>query len=102
MPRQARLDAPGVLHHVMVWGLERRGLFREDADREDVVGRLAALAEAGALTVVAWALLPNHAHLVVRYLHLNPLRAQVLADLRTLARYPWTVLRDVGAETTCR
>lgn len=27
---------------------------------------------------------------LVRYLHLNPLRAQVVPDLRTLDRYPWT------------
>jgi REP element-mobilizing transposase RayT len=66
MPRQARLDAPDTLHHVMVRGLERRTIFRDDADREDFVVRLAALAEAGALTVYAWALLPNHAHLLVR------------------------------------
>ncbi len=100
------------------------------------------LPEAGALTVYAWALLPNHAHLLlrigaqglpqfmrrvltgyalgynrrhqrvghlfqnryksivveeepyfcelVRYLHLNPVRAGVVPDLRALARYPWT------------
>jgi len=40
MPRQARLDAPGVLHHVMARGIERRKIFRGDADREDFVGRL--------------------------------------------------------------
>jgi len=39
MPRQARLDAPETVHHVMVRGLERRTLFREDADREDGVAR---------------------------------------------------------------
>jgi hypothetical protein len=27
MPRQARLDAPSVLHHIMVWGIERRKIF---------------------------------------------------------------------------
>jgi hypothetical protein len=27
---------------------------------------------------------------LVRYLHLNPLRAQVVPGLRTLDRYPWT------------
>jgi putative transposase len=27
---------------------------------------------------------------LVRYLHLNPLRAQIVPDLRTLARYPWS------------
>ena len=142
MPRQPRLDAPETLHHVMVRGIERTTLFREDADREDFVARLAALAEQGALIVYAWALLPNHAHLLVRtghrplarsmrslltgyagafnrrhqraghlfqnryksivveteayllelvrYLHLNPIRAKVLPDLRSLDRYPWT------------
>ena len=66
MPRQARLDAPGTLHHVMVRGIERTQIFRADADRADFVTRLAALAAQGAWTVYAWALLPNHAHLLVR------------------------------------
>ena len=66
MPRQARLDAPGVLHHVMVRGIERRVIFRDDVDRADFVGRLAALVPATGLTVYAWALLPNHAHCLVR------------------------------------
>ena len=66
MPRQPRLDAPGALHHVMVRGLERQRIFRDDADRTDFVARLAALVEHGAFTVFAWALLPNHAHLLVR------------------------------------
>jgi REP element-mobilizing transposase RayT len=61
-----RLDAPAVLHHVMVRGTERTQLFRTDTDRADFVARLAALAEQGAWTVYAWALLPNHAHLLVR------------------------------------
>ncbi len=142
MPRQPRLDAPDTLHHVMVRGIERRTLFRDDRGRADFVARLAALAEAKVLGVYAWALLPNHAHLLVRtgirplaramrslltgyagtfnrrhkrvghlfqnrymsvvveaeryllelvrYLHLNPLRAKVVPDLRTLDRYPWT------------
>ena len=55
MPRQPRLDAPDALHHVMVRGLERRVIFRDDQDRTDFVARLAALAEGGAWTVYAWA-----------------------------------------------
>ena len=66
MPRQPRLDAPGTLHHVMVRGIERTALVRDDVDRADFVARLAALVEARALTVYAWALLPNYAHLLVR------------------------------------
>ncbi len=126
----------------MVRGLEPRVIFRDDPGRADFVHRLAQLAEQGALTVYAWALFPNHAHLLirtgtrplarsmrslltgyagafnrrhkrvghlfqnqykslvveaepyllelVRYLHLDPLRAQVVPDLRKLDRYPWT------------
>ena len=66
MPRQARLDAPDTLHHVMVRGIERTALFRDDADRTGFLARLATLAEQGAWTVFAWALLPIHAHLLVR------------------------------------
>jgi len=56
MPRQARLDAPGVLHQVMGRGIERRRLVPDDTDRADVMGRLAALGTATALTGYAWAL----------------------------------------------
>ncbi len=66
MPRGPRLDAPGALHHVMARGLDRQTIFRNDRDREDFVRRLADLAHAGALVVYAWALLPNHFHLLVR------------------------------------
>lgn len=66
MPRQARLDAPGILHHVMARGIERRKIFRDDQDREDFVSRIAALAEKGAWIVYAWSLMPNHFHLLVR------------------------------------
>ena len=46
MPRGPRLDAPGTLHHVMVRGIEGRPIFRDDRDRDDFVGRLAAQAQA--------------------------------------------------------
>lgn len=142
MPRGPRLDAPGTLHHVMVRGIERRPIFRDDRDRADFVQRLATLAASGAIQIYSWALLPNHAHLLVRtgnrslarsmrslltgyagafnrrhrraghlfqnrykstvveeepyllelvrYLHLNPLRAGVVPDLQALDRYPWS------------
>jgi hypothetical protein len=48
MPRQARLNAPDTLHHVMVRGIERTAIFRDDRDRADFVARLARVAEAGA------------------------------------------------------
>ncbi|MBI4688731.1 MAG: transposase [Nitrospirae bacterium] len=142
MPRQARLDAAGVLHHVMARGIEQGLIFRDDHDREDFVRRLSELASKQAWTVYAWALIPNHFHVLVRtakvplsrnmralmsgyagyfnrrhnrqghvfqnryksivceedtyflelvrYLHLNPLRACITKDLYELDSYKYT------------
>ncbi len=141
MPRRARLDAPGCLHHVVARGIERRTIFADDIDRQDLVARIAGLAERTGTEVLAWALLPNHYHLLlrtaaaplsdlmrclntgyavgfnrrhhrcgylfqnrfksflveaepyllelVRYIHLNPVRARLLT-LPELDTFPWT------------
>ena len=34
MPRGARLDAPGTLHHVIVKSIERRKIVDDDKDQE--------------------------------------------------------------------
>lgn len=66
MPRGPRLDAPGTLHHVMVRGIDRRRLFETTTDRQDFVGRLDIVVRDTDLHVLAWALLSNHVHLLVR------------------------------------
>jgi REP element-mobilizing transposase RayT len=66
MPRGPRLDAPDTLHHIMVRGIERRRIFEDTADHRDFVARLEVVVGATGLRVLAWALLPNHAHLLVR------------------------------------
>jgi len=33
MPRQARIDAPGALHHIICRGIERRNIFKDNTDR---------------------------------------------------------------------
>ena len=37
MPRQARLDAPGTLHHVIVRGIEKRRIVDDKVDRDNFV-----------------------------------------------------------------
>ncbi|MEA1866936.1 MAG: hypothetical protein U9N19_02375 [Thermodesulfobacteriota bacterium] len=49
MPRLARLDAPGVLHHVMGRGIERRKIFGNDKDRVDFIDLLAEVVEKGGM-----------------------------------------------------
>lgn len=141
MPRGARLDTPGTLHHVIVRGIERRNIVDDDLDRENLVSRIGRVAAETQTAIYAWALMSNHAHMLmrsgagglalfmrriltghavsynrrhrrhghlfqnryksiicqedayftelVRYIHLNPLRAGLAASLTQLDRYPW-------------
>lgn len=147
MPRQARLDVPGALHHVMVRGINRSAIFQDDQDRATFLGRLGQTAAEGKSGVYAWVLMSNHAHILfksgkdgisavmrklltwyalyfnrrhhrtghlfenrfksilcdednyllalVRYIHLNPIRAKILQTMEELDRYPWTGHRAI-------
>ena len=65
MPRQARLDSPGTLHHVMIRGMERKKIFRDDQDRKDFLFRLGILSKQMGTRILAWSLLENHVHLLL-------------------------------------
>ncbi len=62
MPRLARLDAPGTLHHVIIRGIERRNIFRDNKDRDNLLKRLGELLPVTQTSCYAWSLLSNHAH----------------------------------------
>jgi len=64
MARQARLDAPGTLHHVMIRGIERSPIFKDDQDREDFISRMGKLTQETGTRILAWALMRNHVHLL--------------------------------------
>jgi putative transposase len=141
MPRKARIDAPGALHHVIIRGIERRKIFRSDYDRKNFLNRMPVLVSETSTNCFAWAMLDNHVHLLlrtgsapisvfmsrlltgyagwfnrkykrhgqlfqnryksilcqedpylkelVRYIHLNPLRAGLVDDIKALDVYPW-------------
>jgi REP element-mobilizing transposase RayT len=142
MPRRARLDTPGTLHHVIVRGIEKRRIVNDVADRKNFVTRMGQLALETQTGIYAWALMTNHAHILmrsakiglsgymrrlltgyaisynrrhrrwghlfqnryksiiceedayftelVRYIHLNPLRAKLVKNLDQLDRYRWS------------
>jgi len=142
MPRKARIDAAGALHHIICRGIEERRIFRDDADRDNFVKRLSTVVSETATSCLAWALMPNHFHLLlrtgnapittvmrrlltgyavsfnirhersgplfrnrfksilcqkepyflelVRYIHLNPLRAMLVPGLDELDLYPYS------------
>jgi REP element-mobilizing transposase RayT len=136
------MDAPGALHHIIARGIERRTIFNADDDRDDFLKRLGTVLMETGTICYAWALIPNHFHLLlktantpistvmrrvltgyainynyrhrrsghlfhnrfksilcqedvylkelVRYIHLNPLRAKIVHDFRLLKTYPYS------------
>jgi len=66
MPRLARLDAHGVLHHVMGRGIEGSKIYLSDIDRNDFIDRLSTMAQDGAMEIYAWVLMPNHFHILCK------------------------------------
>ena len=83
MPRQPRIDIPGLLQHVIFRGVARCDIFLDDEDREDFVRRLSLLLAETETRCYAWTLLKNHAHLL-----LMPTRQQLAPlMLRLLTGY---------------
>jgi putative transposase len=66
MPRIARLDTPGLLHHIMIRGIERRRIFNDDKDRENLIERLSILLPETKTECYAWVFMTNHAHFLFR------------------------------------
>ncbi len=65
MPRQDRLDAPGAVHHVVQRGNARGEIFRDERDYNRFLERLGPLLVASRTKCLAWALMPNHLHLLL-------------------------------------
>ena len=66
MPRQARIDAPGALQHIIVRGIERKRIFSDDRDRDHFGGRWGTVLPEIFAHCYAWALIPDHFHLLLR------------------------------------
>jgi len=66
MPRKSRIDAPGALHHIIARGIERRDVFKDDFDRNNFLKRLGTILEETDTCCYAWALIPNHFHLLLK------------------------------------
>ena len=66
MPRKARIDAPGALHHIILRGIEDSAVFRDDTDCENFLDRLGRLLIESSTPCLAWALMDNHVHMLLR------------------------------------
>lgn len=66
MPRKSRLDAPGAINHIIFRGIEKRVIFRDDVDYDNFLLRFGNIIEETETLCLAWALMPNHVHLLLR------------------------------------
>ena len=66
MPRQARLDSPGALHHIMVRGINKSAIFEDDEDRVRFLNRFGENVINAGGGVYAWVLMANHAHVLFK------------------------------------
>jgi len=142
MPRQARLDTPGALHHIMARGINKADIFEDAEDKSKFLDRLSETVQAGQCSIYAWVFMSNHVHLLfksgrdgissvmrklltwyaqyynrrhhrtghlfenryksvlceedtyllalIRYIHLNPIRAGIVKEIMELDKYPWS------------
>ena len=54
------------MHHIIVRGIERRLIFSDYQDRDNFVERLGDIVTETETVCFAWALIPNHAHILLR------------------------------------
>jgi len=66
MPRRARIDAPPALHHIVARGIARKKVFGDNADRDFFVDRFGLILSDTSTQCFAWALIPNHFHLLLK------------------------------------
>jgi REP element-mobilizing transposase RayT len=66
MPRKARIDAPGALHHIICRGIAKSKIFIDAKDRYFFLKRLGKILTDTDTPCYAWALMPNHFHLLLR------------------------------------
>jgi REP element-mobilizing transposase RayT len=66
MPRAPRVFVDGAVYHVYCRTAHGEPVFAEDAEAADLAGHLVEVARRDGLQVLAWSVMSNHYHLVVR------------------------------------
>lgn len=90
MPRQARLDAPVILHYVVEGGIEQTKIFGKNADQEDFLNRLPERRKEGALMVYA-----KDSYLTIFTNHLTSVRNEAKGQGCSLIKNKKSKLQEI-------
>lgn len=82
MPRAARLVIPGLPHHVVQRGNRQQRIFFNHGDCRNYVEMLAVACATHHVACLAWCLMANHVHLILKPTATDGLRA-VLSSVNT-------------------
>src|SRR3990167_3288821 len=66
MPRRATIFAKGAYYHIYNRGVAKQNIFLIDADRLRFISRIGQYSNKFDIVVIAYCLMPNHFHLIVR------------------------------------
>ena len=66
MPRRARLDDQGTLHHVMIRGIEKQRIVDDAAGRRNFAKSPGEPAAGAHTAIYAWSLMTNLAYILLR------------------------------------
>ncbi len=66
MPRAARVISESDIYHVMLRSINRMQLFYDDDDRHEFIERLIRYKERFKFSLLAWSLMGNHVHLLIK------------------------------------
>jgi putative transposase len=66
MARPLRIEYPGAMYHITSRGIDRRDIFNCDKDREHLIQLLKEGADFFKVDVIAYCLMPNHVHFLLR------------------------------------
>jgi REP element-mobilizing transposase RayT len=66
MARAPRIEYEGALYHVINRGIEKRSIFASPSDRGRLLRLLAKLKERYKTSILAYCIMPNHFHLLIR------------------------------------
>ena len=65
MPRQARIDYPGALNHIIGRGIERRAIFKKEADKSLFLKIIQKQLSKSSVQIYAWCIMDNHFHILL-------------------------------------
>lgn len=66
MPRQARRVSKTGIYHLIVRGINREAIFREDEDRQRYLETMARIAADSTAAIRGYFLMDNHVHILLK------------------------------------